>query len=141
MLELDLTLTANEALAECHGRGLVVISHRELAGRAGSSHRHLRVPGHAGTLELNECQGRVWVKVHPVREGAWATEGSEQQSAVAAPGSAVAPGHLLSTVRVTRECKSEFPSRASTAESSVSVIPLRAGRSDPGPQRLDAPER
>ena len=32
----------------------------------------LRIPGRAGTLELSEWQSRVWVKVHPLREGAWA---------------------------------------------------------------------
>lgn len=72
MLELDLKLTAEQALAECRRRGLVVTSQRELAGRAGSSHWHLSIPGRAGTLELNRWRERVWVKVHPRREGAWA---------------------------------------------------------------------
>ena len=72
MLELDLTLTAEQALEECRGRGLVVRSERELAGRSGSHHWHLRMPGRAGTLELNEWQDRVWVKVHPLRDGGWA---------------------------------------------------------------------
>lgn len=72
VLELDLNLTAEEALDECHRRGLVVSGQRELAGLAGSSHWHLRIPGRAGTLELNECEHRVWVKVHPRRQGAWA---------------------------------------------------------------------
>jgi len=72
LLELDLNLTGEQALAECQRRGLVVASRRELAGRVGSSHWHLRIPGRAGTLELSEWQGRVWVKVHPLREGAWA---------------------------------------------------------------------
>jgi hypothetical protein len=74
VLELDLNLTAEEALGECHRLGLVVTGQRELAGRAGGSHWHLRIPGHAGTLELNECEDRVWVKVHPRRQGAWAVE-------------------------------------------------------------------
>ncbi|MGH3000501.1 MAG: hypothetical protein ACRDNM_14480 [Gaiellaceae bacterium] len=73
MLELDLTLTARDALDECFRRGLVVQSERELAGRAGSRHWHLRKPGCPGTLELNEWQNRVWVKVHPLRDGGWAT--------------------------------------------------------------------
>ena len=72
MLELELNLTAEQALAECRRRGLIVQSERELAGRAGSRHWHLQIPGRAGTLELNEWQGRVWVKVHPRREGDWA---------------------------------------------------------------------
>jgi hypothetical protein len=74
VLELDLALTAEQALAECGRRGLVVTSRRELAGRTGSSHWHLRIPGRTGTLELNEWQGRTWVKVHPLREGEWAIE-------------------------------------------------------------------
>jgi hypothetical protein len=83
MLELNLKLTAGQVLDLCHRRGLVVRSERELAGRAGSHHWHLRVPGRPGTLELNEWQNRVWVKVHPLRDGGWATavahELSEQQ--------------------------------------------------------------
>ena len=74
MLELDLRLTADPALAERQRRGLVITSQRELAGRDGSSHWHLRIPGSAGTLELSEWQGRVWVKVHPFRQGTWATD-------------------------------------------------------------------
>ena len=72
MLELDLTLTAEQALEECRGRGLAVQSERELAGRRGSHHWHLHMPGRAGTLELSEWQDRVWVKVHPLRDGGWA---------------------------------------------------------------------
>ena len=71
-LELSLTLSATQALAECLRRGLVVTGERELAGRPGSKHWHLRIPGRAGTLELSEWNGRVWVKVHPLREGEWA---------------------------------------------------------------------
>ena len=73
MLELDLTLPAEAALEECRRRGLVVRSQRELAGRPGSRHWHLRIPGRSGTLELNDCEDRVWVKVHPLRDGGWAT--------------------------------------------------------------------
>jgi hypothetical protein len=72
VLELTLRLTARQALAECLRRGLVVVSERELAGRPGSKHWHLRHPGRAGTLELSESDGRVWVKVHPRRQGSWA---------------------------------------------------------------------
>src|SRR5207245_521836 len=75
VLELDLNLTAEQALDECRRRGLVVRSERELAGRAGSHHWHLRIPGRRGTLELNEWESRVWVKVHPLRDGGWATGG------------------------------------------------------------------
>jgi hypothetical protein len=81
MLELDLELNADQVLEECRRRGLVVRSHCELAGRAGSHHWHLGIPGRPGTLELNECQNRVWVKVHPLRDGGWATAVARQLSA------------------------------------------------------------
>jgi hypothetical protein len=74
MLELDVAMTADEALAECRRRGLVVTSERPLAGRAGSRHWHLHKPGHAGTLELSAWKDRVWVKVHPLRQGDWAPQ-------------------------------------------------------------------
>lgn len=73
MLELDLDLTAEGALEECRRRGLVVRSERELSGCPGSRHWHVGIPGRPGTLELNEWQDRVWVKVHPLRDGGWAT--------------------------------------------------------------------
>jgi hypothetical protein len=73
VLELDLKVTAEQALAECRERGLVIQSERELAGCTGSRHWHLRIPGRAGTLELNEWRDRAWVKVHPLRDGGWAT--------------------------------------------------------------------
>ena len=74
MRELELALTAEQALAECERRGLVIRSERELAGRPGSRHWHLGIPGRTGTLELSDCDGRVWVKVHPLRQGDWAAE-------------------------------------------------------------------
>jgi hypothetical protein len=73
MLELDLQISAQQALDECRRRGLVLQSERTLAGRPGSHHWHLRIPERAGTLELNAWQDRVWVKVHPMREGDWAS--------------------------------------------------------------------
>ena len=73
VLELNLKLTTRQVLDECRRRGLVVRSERELAGRTGSHHWHLRMPGRPGTLELSEWQNRVWVKVHPRRDGDWGT--------------------------------------------------------------------
>jgi hypothetical protein len=81
VLELRLKLTAKQALDECHRRGLVVRSERELARRSGSHHWHLRMPGHTGTLELSEWENRVWVKVHPQRDGGWATTLAHELSA------------------------------------------------------------
>jgi hypothetical protein len=81
MLELDLWLSAAQVLDECRRRGLVVRSERELAGRTGSRHWHPRIPGRPGTLELNEWERRVWVKVHPLRDGCWATDLAHELSA------------------------------------------------------------
>lgn len=74
MLELPLKVTSEQALAQCQRQGLVVANQRELAARPGSRHWHLRIPGRPGTLELSEWRGDVWVKVHPLREGEWATD-------------------------------------------------------------------
>jgi hypothetical protein len=73
VLELDLNMTAEEALTECRRHGLVVRSERELARRPGGHHWHLGLPGRTGTLELSEWRTRVWVKVHPRRDGGWAS--------------------------------------------------------------------
>lgn len=72
VLELKVELTAAQALDECRRRGLVVRSERRLAGSGGGRHWHLGLPGRAGTLELSETQDRVWLKVHPLRDGGWA---------------------------------------------------------------------
>jgi hypothetical protein len=73
VLELMVTLGAEQVLGECERRGLEVRSERALGSCAGGRHWHLHVPGRAGTLELSECRGRVWVKVHPMRDGGWAS--------------------------------------------------------------------
>lgn len=89
MLELDLNVTAGDALDECRRRGLVVRSERGLAGRAGSHHWHLGFPHRAGALELSEWQNRVWVKVHPQRDGGWAAALAQELRSLArksAPG-------------------------------------------------------
>lgn len=74
MLELTLKLTADQALDECRRRGLVVRIESELAGKAGSRHWHLGIQGRPGTLELSTWKDRVWVKVHPLRDGGWARD-------------------------------------------------------------------
>jgi hypothetical protein len=81
VLERNLSLTTQQVLDECRRRGLVVRSERELAGRTGSRHWHLRIPGRPGTLELSEWQNRVWVKVHPRRDGGWATALADELAA------------------------------------------------------------
>jgi len=82
MLELELRISAREALDECGRRGLVIRSERELAGHPGSRHWHLRMPDRSGTLELSESQSRVWVKVPPLRNGGWASDLARQLSAL-----------------------------------------------------------
>lgn len=84
MLEIDLQLSAEQALEECRRRGLVIRSERELAGKAGSRHWHLGSPDRPGTLELNEWQSRVWAKVHPLRDGGWAESLAQELAAVRA---------------------------------------------------------
>jgi hypothetical protein len=87
MLELELKLTGRQVLDECRRRGLVVRSGRELAGRTASHHWHLGMPGRAGTLEVSEWQDRVWVKVHPLRDGGWASAFARELSVAANSGS------------------------------------------------------
>jgi hypothetical protein len=83
VIRLDLPNGLDDALAECARRGLVVQSERELAGRAGSRHLHLRFPDRPGTIELSD-DGHAWVQVHPRRDGGWA---GELAQALAARGS------------------------------------------------------
>jgi hypothetical protein len=72
VLELSVDLSAERVLQECERRGLVVRSERDLGGCDGGRHWHLRIPGRPGTLELDDCRGRVSVKVHQLRDGGWA---------------------------------------------------------------------
>lgn len=85
VLELDLTVSGEQAIAECRRRGLVVVSRRELAGRRGSAHWHLRMAGRSGTLELSEWRGKARVKVHPLREGTWAVGLAHELAALRPP--------------------------------------------------------
>lgn len=54
VLQLDLNVKADQALAKCRECGLVVQSDGALAARPASHHCHLRIPG-------------------PMRDGGWAT--------------------------------------------------------------------
>ena len=74
MLELTVGLSAERVLQECARRGLVVGIERGLGSCGDGRHWHLRKPDRAGTLELSECRERVWLKVHPLRDGGWASE-------------------------------------------------------------------
>jgi hypothetical protein len=72
-LELSVDLSAERVLQECERLGLVVRIESDLGGCRGGRHWHLRIPGRPGTLEVNECRARVSVKVHPRRDGGWAS--------------------------------------------------------------------
>ncbi|MGH7643214.1 MAG: hypothetical protein ACRENX_09425 [Candidatus Dormibacteria bacterium] len=74
MTEVPLRSSVERALGECLRQGLAVRSERELAGKPGSHHYHLALPGRRGTLELNEWQGRVWFSVNERRDCGWVTE-------------------------------------------------------------------
>ena len=82
MLVADLRLSADQALAECRRRGLSIRNQRQLAGKAGSRHWHLRMGTGPGTLELNDWNGRVWVTVHPLRDGGWASDLAHELAAI-----------------------------------------------------------
>ena len=86
VLELSVNLNAEEVLQECERRGLVVRSERELGSCRGGRHWHLHIPGRPGTLEMNECRGRLSLKVHPKRDGGWATTLAAELHAVSDGG-------------------------------------------------------
>lgn len=73
VLLLSVGLGIEQVLRECERRGLVIRSETGLASCRGGRHWHLHIPGLTGTLELNECRGEVEVKVHPLRDGGWAS--------------------------------------------------------------------
>ena len=74
MIELLVPASVDQTLGECLGRGLEVRSERELAGRPGSHHYHLRFPGRPGTLELSEWRGEVWFSVNERRDCGWVSD-------------------------------------------------------------------
>jgi hypothetical protein len=78
VLVVELSISAGMALEECRRRGLTVRSERQLAGKPGSHHWHPGIPGRPGTVELNEWRERVWVNVHPLRDGGWSSAFAQQ---------------------------------------------------------------
>jgi hypothetical protein len=74
MTDVPVTAGVEDALAECLRRGLEIRSRRQLAGRPGSHHYHLALPGKPGTLELSEWQGEVWFSVNERRDCGWVTD-------------------------------------------------------------------
>src|SRR2546429_358955 len=72
MLELELELTAAQALDACRGMGL--------SSKAGASSPAGREPSLAPSdsgrrpARAERVAGKVWVKVHPLRDGGWASD-------------------------------------------------------------------
>jgi hypothetical protein len=64
---------ADEVLADLRRKGLEVRLERATPGDPAGRHWHLAYPGRPGTLELTSRDGKLWVKVHPRRDGGWAT--------------------------------------------------------------------
>lgn len=85
VLELSVNLNAEQVLKECERRGLVIRSVRELGSCSGGRHWHLHLPGRPGTLEMNDCRGHVSLKVHPKRDGGWASTLAAEIHAMADP--------------------------------------------------------
>lgn len=74
MIEVPVPASVDRTLGECLHRGLEVRSERELAGRPGSHHYHLRFPDKPGTLELSEWRGEVWFSVNERRDCGWVSD-------------------------------------------------------------------
>jgi hypothetical protein len=81
VIDVSVAADGDQALDECLRRGLVVRSERQLAGRPGSRHYHLSLPGKPGTLELTESQGSVWFSVNERRDCGWVSDFAREVSA------------------------------------------------------------
>jgi hypothetical protein len=87
MIEVPVPASLEEALSACLRQGLEVRSERAMAGRPGSHHYHLALPGQSGTLELSEWQGEVWFSVNERRDCGWVTDFARTTAAaLASPG-------------------------------------------------------
>jgi len=84
--EVPVLANVQDALGECLRRGLVVRSERSLAGRPGSHHYHLGLPGKPGTLELSEWQGEVWFSVNERRDCGWVSDFARTTAAALTTG-------------------------------------------------------
>jgi hypothetical protein len=104
MLELDLKLTPRKFLTSAASAASLFGASVNLQAATGSDHWHLGIPGRPGTLELNERENRVWVKVHPLRDGGWATAVAHELSA------------KQSHVRLRRTCSPSWCDAAASGE-------------------------
>ncbi len=80
MREWQLAVSADEALAGCRARGLVVRARTALPEHPGGTRWRLSLPGRTGTLDLNRWQGRVWFSLVSTRAGSWAETVAEELS-------------------------------------------------------------
>ena len=58
---------------------------RSERARAGGRHWHLGAHGRPGTLELTSSPTGVWLKVHPQRDGGWASSVAHELAGAQAP--------------------------------------------------------
>lgn len=73
MLELKVpNVTSAEVLQRCLQLGLEIRLERQSRNPV-SRHWHLGLPGKHGTLEVTEMPQAVYLKVHPLRDGGWAS--------------------------------------------------------------------
>jgi hypothetical protein len=86
MIEVPVPSSVEQALGECLRQGLQIRSEHELAGRRGSRHYHLAIPGRPGTLELSEWQGAVWFSVNERRDCGWVSEFARTTAAALGEG-------------------------------------------------------
>lgn len=73
MFEITVSWSAEELLAECAARGLVVKLDTVLRTKPGGRHWHLAYPKRPGTLEVTDTGRDVSLKVATNRDGGWAT--------------------------------------------------------------------
>lgn len=74
MIEVPVSASVEDALADCLRQGLQIRSEREMARHPGSHHYHLAYPDRPGTLELSELHGKVWFSVNERRDCGWVSE-------------------------------------------------------------------
>ena len=74
MFEVTVSWTAEELLAECAARGLVVKLDTVVRTKPGGRHWHLAYPKRSGTLEVTDTGREVSLKVATNRDGGWATD-------------------------------------------------------------------
>jgi hypothetical protein len=73
VFKVTVTRTAEELLADCRERGLVIKLDTMVRTPPAGRHWHLGFPGLPGVLELTDTGAEVSLKVAANRDGGWAT--------------------------------------------------------------------